>query len=90
MPFFFSLQKFVNCFQKKVDRGVKCFIEVAIFDDGLQDKILDYNITFVCFNIQTWVGNSFCIPSGPLREDLKSIKKYDAVFLNGNGENTNG
>jgi len=63
-------------------------IEVAIFDDGLQDKILDYNITFVCFNIQTWVGNSFCIPSGPLREDLKSIKKYDAVFLNGNGENT--
>ena len=23
-----------------------------------------------------------------LREDLKSIKKYDAVFLNGNGENT--
>ena len=63
-------------------------IEVAIFDDGLQDKILDYNITFVCFNIQTWVGNSLCIPSGPLREDLKSIKKYDAVFLNGNGENT--
>ena len=63
-------------------------IEVAIFDDGLQDKILDYNITFVCFNIQTWVGNNFCIPSGPLREDLKSIKKYDAVFLNGNGENT--
>ena len=63
-------------------------IEVAIFDDGLQDKILDYNITFVCFNIQTWVGNSFCIPSGPLREDLKNIKKYDAVFLNGNGENT--
>ena len=63
-------------------------VEVAIFDDGLQDKILDYNITFVCFNIQTWVGNSFCIPSGPLRENLKSIKKYDAVFLNGNGENT--
>ena len=54
----------------------------------MQDKILDYNITFVCFNIQTWVGNSFCIPSGPLREDLKSIEKYDAVFLNGNDENT--
>ena len=63
-------------------------IEVAIFDDGLQDKLLGYNLSFVCFNIQTWLGNSFCIPSGPLREDLKSIKKYDAVFLNGNGENT--
>jgi len=63
-------------------------IEVAIFDDGLQDKILNYDIAFVCFNAQTWIGNSFCIPSGPLRENLKSVKKYDAVFLNGNGENT--
>jgi len=62
-------------------------IEVAVFDDGLQDKILSYDITFVCFNSQSWVGNNLCIPSGPLREDLKNIKKYDAVFLNGNGEN---
>ena len=79
------------CKKNRVDslkEAINENIEVAIFDDGLQDKILDYNITFVCFNIQTWVGNSFCIPSGPLREDLKSIKKYDAVFLNGNGENT--
>ena len=79
------------CKKNRVDslkEAINENIEVAIFDDGLQDKILDYNITFVCFNIQTWVGNSFCIPSGPLREDLKNIKKYDAVFLNGNGENT--
>jgi len=62
-------------------------IEVAIVDDGLQDKMLSYDITFVCFNSESWVGNNLCIPSGPLREDLKSIKKYDAVFLNGNGEN---
>jgi len=62
-------------------------IQVAIFDDGLQDKILGYDITCVCFNSQSWVGNNLCIPSGPLREDLKNIKKYDAVFLNGNGEN---
>jgi tetraacyldisaccharide 4'-kinase len=63
-------------------------IEVAIFDDGLQDKILNYDIAFVCFNTQTWIGNNLCIPSGPLRESLKSLKKYDAVFLNGNGEET--
>ena len=62
-------------------------VDVAIFDDGLQDKNLNYDITFVCFNIQSWIGNGFCLPSGPLRENLKSIKKYDAVFLNGNGEN---
>ena len=28
------------------------------------------------------------MPSGPLRESLQNVKKYDAVFLNGNGENT--
>ena len=60
--------------------------EVAIFDDGLQDKELSYALTIVCFNIQSWIGNGFCLPSGPLRESLNNIKKYDAVFLNGNGE----
>ena len=60
--------------------------EVAIFDDGLQDKKLKYDLTFVCFNTQTWIGNGLCIPSGPLRENLNSLKKYDAIFLNGNEE----
>ena len=27
------------------------------------------------------------IPSGPLREDVNSIKKYEHIFLNGNLEN---
>ena len=27
------------------------------------------------------------IPSGPLREDIKNLKKYDHIFLNGNLEN---
>ena len=27
------------------------------------------------------------IPSGPLRENIKNIKKYDNIFLNGNLEN---
>ena len=31
-------------------------------------------------------AGSLCLPSGPLRENLSSLKKYDAVFLNGNGE----
>ena len=61
-------------------------IDVAIFDDGLQDRKLEYDVSFVCFNIQSWLGNGFCIPSGPLREGMSNLKKYDAVFLNGNGE----
>ena len=61
-------------------------IEVAIFDDGLQDGHLNYDLSFVCFSTTNWIGNGFLIPSGPLRERLESIVKYDAIFLNGNGE----
>ena len=61
--------------------------DVAILDDGLQDKSLNYNITIVCFNSSDGIGNSFLIPSGPLREDISEIKNYDAVFLNGEKNN---
>ena len=61
--------------------------DVAILDDGLQDKSLNYNITIACFNSSDGIGNSFLIPSGPLREDISEIKNYDAVFLNGEKSN---
>jgi len=61
--------------------------EVAIFDDGLQDSHVDYDLNFVCFNNLNWIGNGFIIPAGPLREDIKNLKYYDNVFLNGNNEN---
>ena len=60
--------------------------EVAIFDDGLQDPSIDYDIVFVCFNNLNWIGNGFLIPAGPLREKLNKIKKYNNIFLNGNNE----
>ena len=63
--------------------------EVAIFDDGLQDSSIKYDLKFVCFNIQNFIGNGFLIPAGPLREKIDSLKKYDAVLLNGNNENSN-
>ena len=62
--------------------------DVAIFDDGLQDNSINYNLKFVCFNIKSFIGNGLLIPAGPLREKINSLKKYDAVFLNGNNENT--
>ena len=61
-------------------------IEIAVFDDGLQDGHLNYDLSFVCFSTTNWIGNGFLIPSGPLRERLESIVKYDAIFLKGNGE----
>ena len=55
----------------------------AIFDDGLQDKSINYDLKIVCFNNLQWIGNGFLIPAGPLREKVNSVKKYDAVVLNG-------
>ena len=70
-----------------LDRAIKDEINVAIFDDGLQDGSINYDLTFVCFNNISWIGNGRLIPAGPLREKIKSISKYNAVFLNGNEEN---
>ena len=50
---------------------------VAIFDDGLQDMTIDYDLSFVCFNNLNWIGNGMTIPSGPLRENLENLKKYN-------------
>ena len=61
--------------------------KVAIFDDGLQDKNISYDLIFVCFNKKNFIGNGRIIPSGPLREPLKNIEKYKNIFFNGNDEN---
>ena len=62
--------------------------EVAIFDDGLQDNSIEFDLSFVCFNKLNWIGNGFVIPAGPLREDISNLKFYHHVFLNGNEEKT--
>tara|TARA_B100000686_G_C16679227_1_gene910965 strand:- start:407 stop:1342 length:936 start_codon:yes stop_codon:yes gene_type:complete len=77
------------CEKNRVDALKKAInekIDIAILDDGLQDKSLKYDVSFVCFNTENSVGNGFIIPAGPLRESLKNLKKYDGVFINGNGE----
>ena len=61
--------------------------EIAIFDDGLQDKSINYDLKIVCFNTINWIGNGMTMPSGPLRESINNLKNYDHVFLNGNLEN---
>ena len=61
--------------------------DVAIFDDGLQDKNIKYDIKIVCFNEEVGAGNGCLLPAGPLRESVKNLKKYDVVFLNGNNIN---
>ncbi len=61
--------------------------DIAILDDGLQDKTINYDLSFVCFNDINWIGNGMTIPAGPLRENINNLKNFKNVFLNGNLEN---
>ena len=54
--------------------------EVAIYDDGLQDKTINYDLKFICFNNINWIGNGMCIPAGPLREDVSNLKNIICIF----------
>ncbi len=70
-----------------ISQAEKENFEVAICDDGLQDKSINYDLKFICFNTINWVGNGMTLPAGPLRETLDNLNKYKHVFLNGNLEN---
>ena len=73
--------------KKVVEKAIKNNFDVVIFDDGLQDRSINYDLKIVCFDSENWIGNGYLIPSGPLREKVDSLKKYDIVFLK--GENLN-
>ncbi len=66
-----------------VKQAINGLNQVVIFDDGLQEKKIDYDLKIVCFKKKNWIGNGQLIPSGPLREKIENLKNYDIVFLNG-------
>ena len=70
--------------KNSIKKAIKDNIDVVIFDDGLQDKYINYDLKFVCFNNVKWVGNGQLIPAGPLREKIESISRFDALFINSN------
>ena len=78
----FTSIKRVSALAEAISQGY----EMAIFDDGLQDHSIKYDLEIVCFNNLNWIGNGLTLPSGPLRENINNLKFYDNVFLNGNEE----
>lgn len=74
--------------EKIIERSIEENNDIVIFDDGLQDKRIDYNLKFVCFDNMNWIGNGLLIPAGPLRETINSLKKFDAVIFKKIEENT--
>ena len=78
----FTSIKRITALDQAISQGYK----MAIFDDGLQDASIKYDMEIVCFNNLNWIGNGFTMPSGPLRESINNLRFYDNVFLNGNEE----
>ena len=78
----FTSVKRITALDEAISQGYK----IAIFDDGLQDASIKYDLEIVCFNNLNWIGNGLTLPSGPLRENINNLRFYENVFLNGNEE----
>ena len=59
---------------KAIKEAIQNNIDIVILDDGFQDFSINKDLNLVCFNENQWIGNGLTIPSGPLREDLSSLK----------------
>ena len=78
----FTSKERITALEEAISQGYK----IAIFDDGLQDTSIKYDLEIVCFNNLNWIGNGLTLPSGPLRESINNLRFYENVFLNGNEE----
>lgn len=71
---------------KIIKKSEKMKFKIGIFDDGLQEKGINFDLKIVCFDKKNFLGNGNLIPSGPLRESINSIKDNDIIFFNGFGK----
>ena len=69
--------------KESLNSAIRQNFKYAILDDGLQESSIDYDLKICCFSSNNWIGNGLTIPAGPLREETKSIKNFDVIFLNG-------
>tara|TARA_Y100001970_G_scaffold249933_1_gene321034 strand:- start:4450 stop:5385 length:936 start_codon:yes stop_codon:yes gene_type:complete len=70
-------------------KAIKEKYNLAIIDDGLQEKGIKYDVSVACFNGVVGFGNGMVLPAGPLRESLNELKFYDAVFINNMSKKNN-
>ena len=82
---------FISFINRKeiVKKAIEMKFDIIIFDDGLQEKWINYDIKFACFDSEKWIGNGHLIPSGPLREKMNALKNYHGVFLKTVNEDSN-
>jgi len=57
--------------------------DVIISDDGLQHYHLHHDIEIAVIDGDKRFGNGFCLPAGPLRENVSRLQTVDFVVANG-------
>ena len=72
-------KKRVDAINDAVEKKFNC----AVLDDGYQDFEIKKNLNIICFNIDQKIGNGYTIPSGPLRQNLRSLKECNLILING-------
>ena len=73
--------------KKAIQQGLNQNLDFLVFDDGLQEMGIEFDIKLACFKSKNWIGNGQLIPAGPMREKITSLKRFDAIFLNGYSNN---
>ena len=68
---------------KAIYEAMEKKFETIILDDGFQDYKIKKNVSILCFNEKQLIGNGLIFPSGPLRENLNSVKDADIILING-------
>lgn len=69
--------------QKAIMMAENDNFDTMILDDGSQDYSIFKDLNIACFNSKQLIGNGHTIPSGPLRENFSSIKKFNIIIING-------
>lgn len=58
--------------------------DAIVMDDGFQNQSLAKDLSFLVFDGQAGIGNSFCVPAGPMREKFEDgLERADAVIILG-------
>ena len=68
---------------KAINDAIEKKFDIAILDDGYQDRGIKKDLNIICFHGKQKIGNGFTIPSGPLRESLSELKNCQIILING-------
>ncbi|NDH08038.1 MAG: tetraacyldisaccharide 4'-kinase [Gammaproteobacteria bacterium] len=58
-------------------------IDIIISDDGLQHLAMPRALECVLIDGTHGFGNGYCLPAGPLREDISRLATVDFIIING-------